>query len=258
MNGEFWDTVARSAEFSACENEILQIQENDLYSLYLQFGGFSEHVDFNNALNDDTVPVVRESAAITMSNAGYSNYDPNEIRDILIEILPYCSYDPENRDTGVIIGSLQVGGQYLSRTIQIYADNLEVLNGVCRILNLIYENDKTYAAYPEFADTDDFFDYYTDTCLRSIAIIDSETGEIREMPMEEFRKLAPSMAYMRERGYSSVARHLRVYDSRYWITASFENPFVNGKEEYHNTRTLYLREGAVNDDELTEIFNSCK
>lgn len=260
MNGEFWDTLARSAEYISDQNEITQIQEDELYSLSIQFGGFSEYIDFyaySNSYN-----VVREStvatvASSTKSSSG-SSYDRLAIRDILSEILPYCSYDPANRDNGVIIGNLEVGGQYISKSIPIYADNLEVLNGICRMLNIIYENDKTYAPYPEFTDTEDYFDHYTDTYLRAIAIIDSETGEIREMPMKQFRELASAMAFMRERGYSNVDEHLRVYDSRYWIVASFNDPFVNRTEEYHNTRTLYLREGAVTDEELTEIFNLCK
>ena len=78
------------------------------------------------------------------------------------------------------------------------------------------------------------------------------------MSPEQFRELIPSMAYLRERGYSNVDEYLRIYDSRYWINVSFENPYALGEEEYHNTRTLYLREGAVTDEILAEIFNLCK
>ena len=94
--------------------------------------------------------------------------------------------------------------------------------------------------------------------VRAIAMIDSKTGEIRSMSPEQFRELTPSMAYMRDRGYSNVDEYLRVHDSRYWINVSFENPYALEKEEYYNTRPLYLREDAVTDTELEEIFNLSK
>ena len=258
MNGEFWDTLARSAEYIAYENKITQIQEDEFYGLSIQFGGFSEYIDFNTYSD----VVVRESAVAaaaspTMSSSG-SKYDKMPIRNILMEILPYCSYDPANRDNGVIVGIIEINTAELNQVYPIYADNIEVLNGVCRMLNLIYENDKTYVPFPEFTDADDYFDYYVASYLKAVAVVDSETGEIREMPLEQFREIAPSMAYMRERGYSNVDEHLRVYDSRYWITASFENPFINSKEEYHNTRTLYPREGSITDEVLADYFDSCK
>lgn len=257
MNGEFWDTMARSAEYIEHENEITQIQKHEMFGLSIQFGGFSEYIDFyaySNAVVRESVPVIASAAAPTMSSTG-SSYDRLAIRDILMEILPHCSYDPENRDNGVIIGNLEVNTADITRTFPIYANNNKVLNGVCRMLNIVYENDKTYVPYPEFIDTDDYFDHYVDTYLKAIAIIDSETGEIREMPLNQFREIVPAMAYIRERGYSSVDDYMRVYDSRYWILASFENPMLLGKEEYHNTRTMYPREGAVTDEVLADYFN---
>ncbi len=258
MNGEFWDTLARSAEYISHVNEITQIQDGELYGFSLQFGGFSEYIDFYEYSN----AVIRESALPTVTypaiNNNGSSYNNLEIRDILIGILPKCSYDPNNRDNNVIIGNLEINTINSNRNIPIYANNIEVLNGICRMLNLIYANDKNYVPYPEFTDTEEYFDHYVDTYLKSIAIIDSETGEIREMPLDDFRKIVPDMAYMRERGYSSVDEYMRVFDDRYWITASFKNPFALSEEEYHNTRTLYLREGAITDEMLAEIFNSCK
>ena len=259
MNGEFWDTLARSAEYIDHENEITQIQKHEMFGISIQFGGFSEYIDFYAYSNN---PVVRETtvavaAAPTMSSTG-SSYDRLAIRDILMEILPYCSYDPANRDNGVIIGNLEVNTVNITRSFPIYANNIEVLNGVCRMLNLIYANDKTYVPYPEFTDTEDYFEHYVDTYLKTIAIIDSETGEIREMPLKQFREIASDMAFLRERGYSSVDDYMRVYDSRYWITASFKNPFVLSEDEYHNTRTLYPREGAITDEVLAELFELCK
>jgi hypothetical protein len=258
MNGEFWDTAARSAEYKTHQDELTHLAAEDLSGVYIQFSGFSEHINLN-----DYSPqvVIRETHAVpvpvTTSSTG-SSYNREEIRKILEEILPYyCTYDPANRDSGVIIGNLELSGQYY-KTIPIYTDNLEVVNGICRILNIVYGNDKSYVPYPEFSTVEDFYDYYAETCIRAISIIDSETGEIRQMSPEQFRDLIPSMAYLRERGYSNVDEYLRIYDSRYWINVSFENPYALGEEEYHNTRTLYLREGAVTDEILAEIFNLCK
>lgn len=257
MNGEFWNTAARSAEYKNHYDELTLLAAEDLSGVYIQFAGFSEYVDLN-----DYSPhvVVREAhtvpVPVTMSSTG-SSYDREEICNILEEILPYCTYDPANRDSGVIIGNLELSGQYY-KTIPIYTDNLEVVNGVCRILNIIYGNDKSYVPYPEFSTVEDFYDYFMETCIKAISIIDSETGEIRQMSPEQFRELIPSLAYMRERGYTNVGEYMRVYNSRYWINVSFENPYALGEEEYHNTRTLYLREGAVTDEILAEIFNLCK
>lgn len=257
MNGEFWNSVAHSAEYKAYQDELTHLAAEELYGVYIQFSGFSEHINFN-----DYSPhvVVRETHAVpvpvTTSSTG-SSYNREKIRKILEEILPYCTYDPTNRDNGVIIGNLELSGKYY-KTIPIYTDNLKVVNGVCRILNIIYGNDKSYVPYPEFSTVEEFYDYYVETCVRAIAMIDSETGEIRSMSPEQFRELTPSMAYMRDRGYSNVDEYLRVHDSRYWINVSFENPYALGKEEYHNTRTLYLREGAITDAELADIFSRCK
>ncbi len=261
MNGEFWDTLARSAEYTAYQNEITQIQPDELFSVSIQFGGFSEYLDlFGYSMTAENVIVREYSIPIaptknSTSSTG-SQYAPQAIFDILVEILPYCSYDPANRDNGVIIGNLNLDTTAINRTIPVYADNIEVLNGVCRMLNLIYENDKSYVPYPEFIDAEDYFDHYVNTYLKAVAVVDSETGEIREMPLEQFREIVPAMAFLRERGYSNVDEHLRVYDSRYWIVASFENPFANSKEEYHNTRTLYLRKNSVTDEVLADYFDN--
>ncbi len=259
MNGEFWDTLARTEEYKAHIDKIAHISEEELYGVQIQFGGFSEYIDFYSYHGKNSNVIVRETISATpiaMSSEGYSQYDALEIRDVLAEILPHCIYNSENRDNSVIIGNIEVNTSSVSRIMPIYADNLEVLNGVCRMLNLIYANDKNYVPYPEFTDTEEFYDHYVDTYLKAIAIIDSETGEIREMPLDQFREIAPNMAFLRERGYSSVDEYMRVFNGRYWINASFKNPFVLSKEEYHNTRTLYLREGAITDEILADYFDN--
>ncbi len=260
MNGEFWDTLARTEEYKTHIEQSIEMQKENLYGINLQFGGFSEYVDFYSFTNKNDLPVVRATVEdpVAMSSTGYSHFNALEVYDILLELLPYFTYDSAYRDTSVIVGNIEIHGYYSSNTYPIYADNLEVLNGVCRMLNLIYANDKNYVPYPEFTDTEEFYDHYVDTYLKAIAIIDSETGEIREMPLDQFREIAPDMAFLRERGYSSVDEYMRVFDGRYWINASFENPFILSEEEYHNTRTLYLREGAITDEVLAELFDLCK
>lgn len=266
MNGDFWDTMARSAEYKEYQERILQVQEDTLTGLNIQFGGFSEYIDFYEFHENMGEFVTVRAAAeepVAMTSEGYSSYNKKEIRDIFMEILPYFTYDSTNRDNSVILGNIEVSshnsdGIYINGIYPVYADNIEVVNGVCRMLNSIYINDKNYVSYPEFTDEAEYYDHYIDTYCRAIAIIDRETGEIRRMSPEQFRDIAPSMAYLRERGYSSVDEHMRVYNGKYWITASFKDPFAPEKEEYHHNRTLYLREGAVTDEILAEIFNLCK
>ena len=265
INGEFLDTLVRSAEYKEYQERILQTQEDMLTGLNIQFGGFSEYIDFYELQGTVVGREVRATAEepIAMSSEGYSSYNKEEIRDIFMEILPYFTYDAENRDNDVIIGSIEVNsrnvdGIYVGGIYPIYAGNTEVVNGVCRMLNTIYESNVNYVPYPEFADGSEYFDHYIDTYIQAIAVIDSETGEIRSLSPEQFLEIAPSMAYLRERGYSSVDEHMRVYDGRYWITVSFRSPLDNTKEEYHHTRTLYLREGVLTDTDLEKIFNLCK
>lgn len=260
INGEFWDTVARSEEFKVSEERITKVDVDDIYSLELQLADLSEYVDlYSDTLMADDV-VIRETAAAHDYNV---MYDTKEIRAILEEILPYCLYDADKRDTGVIVGnlSIDIGSstesaeiiRYTSFTYPIYADNLEVLNGICRMFNEIYSNTVNYTPFPEFASAEDYIDYYAETYLKAIAIVDSETGEIRSMPVGLFKEAADSFTALRDRSYYNFSKYMQVYDSRYWIIASFNGTDMYN-EEYSSTRVLYLRDGSITDAELSEYF----
>lgn len=264
-NGEFWDTIARSAEYTEAEEQLIKVDVNDIYGVDIQLADFSEYVDLYSHIYDEKTIIVRESAETRASSNSYgAQYDTTLIRDILAEILPYCLYDADNRDDGVIVGTIRINIesktqsaellQYTSAIYPIYADNLEVLNGVCRMLNEIYGNVVNYEPYPTFTSGEEYLDYFVENSIKAIAIIDSETGEIRSMPIESFKTIESSFSALRDSGFN-VADYVKVYDSRYWIVASFKSAMAS---EYNSTRSLYFRDGSITDDKLAELFELSK
>lgn len=266
-NGELWDTIARSEEYTEAENQITMVDVNDIYGIEIQFADFSEYIDLYSDIYEEEKVVVREAASTKASNSYGAQYDTALIRDILAEILPHCLYDAEKRDTGVIVGNIGINVasnsasaeivRYTSITYPIYADNLDVLNGVCRMIDEVYSNVVGYEPYPEFTSEADYIDYFVENSIKAVAIIDSETGEIRSMPLDSFRETADSITVLRDRGYYDVENYIRVHDSRYWIVGSF-NGGVLAEEEYTSTRTLHYRTDSITDAELADLFEKSK
>lgn len=267
--GEMWGTYVRSPEFDEYVERISKIDPQDLNGIEITLGNYSEYIDFS-FMNDEFTKVAYASE-IRPTEEYYGmekniKADYQKIHGIAAEILPYCLYDASSRDSGTIIGSISVNVGYSTgsaeilgesnRIYPVFADNLEVVGGICRIINELYSNTPEAAPYPEeFTSAEDYFDQYIDDCVAAAALIDRETGEIRSMTAEQFREIAERTTALRNRSYYNSNEFIDVMDSRYWLTVAFntiDNP------EYNDTRTLYFREGAVTDAELADLFAKLK
>ncbi len=270
VNDVLWDTFSRTDELKADKNKLTQVDISQVYGLDIQLGNFREYVDFYAFYTYDeqtTSYAVRETVAVDrVSSEGSALYDTPEVlavRDLLADIIPHLQYDPTKRDTGVIIGSLQFSlrdAGYYPDTYPIYADDLDILNAVGKMINELYQKSVDYTPYPEFHSADEYFDYYIEHSLRNIAIIDGETGEIRSMPTEIFRDIVDNMPFFTESSYyrSSyyrINKHLRVQNSRYWLSLSFgdteDGELMSGGG---NTRVHYIRANTLTDAALADYF----
>ncbi len=269
MNDVLWDTFSRTDEVIADKNKITQLDISQVSGLDIQLGGFREYIDFYSFYtydNQTTSFVVRETSAVVdrATSEEFALYDTPEVlkvRDLLADIIPKLQYDPAKRETGVVIGSLQLSltNAYSPDTYPIYADDLDILNAVCKMINELCQKSVDYTPYPEFHSADEYFDYYIEHSLRSVAIIDSETGEIRSMPTEIFRDIVSNMPFFMGSSYYRVDQHMRVCDSRYWFSLSFgdteDGELMSGGA---NTRVHYIRADTIRDAVLADYFARSK
>ncbi len=267
MNDVFWDTFSRTDELKADKDKLTQVDISQVYGLDIQLGNFREYVDFYAFYTYDeqtTSYAIRETAAVDRaSSEGFARYDTPEVlavRDLLADIIPLLQYDSTKRDTGVIVGSLQLSlNNYYPDAYPIYAEDLDILNAVCRMINELYKKSIDYTPYPEFHSADEYFDHYIEHSLRKVAIIDSETGEIRSMPTEVFRDIVGDMPFFMGNSYYRFNKHLRVQDSRYWFSLSFgkteEGELMAGGA---NTRIHYIRSDTLTDAALADFFARSK
>lgn len=264
MNGNLWDTIARSDEMIAERNKLSQVDIYTVYGFEIQLGAFREYINF---INEESSMSYGSYAVVETQKADISKlYTRTEIlavRDLLADLIPKLQYDPNKRDTGVIVGSLMISmnddTEYYTTTYPIYADDLDILNTTCQMLNTLYKKSVDYTPYPEFNSADEYFDYCIEHYIRSVAIIDSETGEIRSMPTEIFRDLVNDMPFFMENSYYRASGHLRVYDSRYWLSLSFGDPTDDElMPEGVNTYTHYIRSDTLTDTDLAGYFARSK
>lgn len=268
--GETWGTYVRSAEFDEYVERISKVDPQDLWGIEITLGNYSEYVDFSFVTDEITYEAAAADAIRpTVEYNGMERSvkaDYRRIHEITAEILPYCLYDASSRDNGVIVGTISInvvgnsasaellGDSYV--TFPVYADNLEVLNGLCRIINELYSNSPVYAPYPEeFTSADEYIQNFIDIYMAAVAIIDRESGEVRSMSVDQFREIADRTIALRNRSYYNSSEFIDILDSRYWVVAAFntiDNP------EYNDTRTVYFRKAAITDVELAELFERCK
>lgn len=264
-NDILWDTISRTEEYTEWQERIAYVDAKDISGLHVQFGEFDEYVDMS-----EYVDIVDRERAITYHQRRsdiYASYDVEEIRDMLAELIPNMRYDHTKRDDGVIVGAIQIDVWYdtaSARELQntsfmypVYSDDITVLNGVCRIIDALYENVTDYEPYPEFTSGEEYMSAYLNEYIRTVAIIDSETGEIRKLPVELFKETASRLVALQSNGYYKLEDYVRAYSGRYWVVASFGTKFSyeDLPEDYHVTRAVYYRESSMTDAEFERLFD---
>lgn len=261
-NDILWDTISRTEEYTEWQERVASVDAEDISGLHIQLGEFDEYVDMSEYLN-----VIDSGQAIAYPTREYASYDVETIRNMLAELIPNMRYDNTKRDDGVIVGAIQIDVWYdtaSARELQntsfmypVYSDDITALNGVCRMIDTLYENVTDYEPYPEFTSGEEYMSTYLNEYIRTVAIIDSETGEIRRLPVELFKETASRLVALQSNGYYKLENYVRAYSGRYWVVASFGTKLSSRdpSEDYPVTRAVYYRASSMTDAELERLFD---
>ncbi len=235
-------TVLETDEYTEYMNRYNSVKYEELESITLSFGEINI-----STYNHDGV----ETYNNTTGEGYYRTFEKNE-RDefstLFDKILDKCVYDYDKICSSPIVGtvsfSVQEGGRYTYYTLPVNASDLELINDVVKLYSIVNETECISYSTPEEYCSDVLLNNYS-----SAIMVNTETGEAVEIPLDELCDVAMSSICLNEYFEWEYNKYYKLEDLGYLFMMRSDTGSVD---------TMLMNSSAVTREELAEIFKKLK